>query len=82
MGLKIGQTFEIPTRRIQSRTRQSLWNHFDNWPPCERHEGNEVNWSEVRYKPSVPHPLMMINEADAATALMEAAEKMSIIEIL
>ena len=82
MGLHVGQTYEIPTRRIQSIRRTALWNHFDNWPPCSQHEGNEVNWSEVRYKATVPHPMIMINEADAASSLIDAADRMALIEIL
>ena len=82
LGLTIGHTYTIPSRRFRSNHREKLWEHIEDWPPCKRDEGERVHWSEVRLKPSVPFPVQMIDHADAATALMLGDEFISLVEIL
>ena len=71
LGLAVGQTVTFPTRRLRNEHRRLLWDELEKWPACTESEGTRVNFTEVRYKCTVPAVMQVINTADAVTQLNE-----------
>ena len=71
LGLSIGQTIQFPTRRIRNENRRFLWNILADWPPCTRTEGDQVLFTELRYRSTTPLPAITIDQSDLVTSYHE-----------